>query len=46
MLLSSSPILKTLQYFAVNLAKNIGVLMLFLELWRIGEVDDDLPDGS
>ena len=39
-------VFKTLLYFVVILVKNIGVLMLFLELWRIGEVDDDLHDGS
>ena len=39
-------VFKTLLYFVVILVKNIGVLMLFLELWRIGEDDNDLQDGS
>ena len=39
-------VFKTLLYSADILVKNIGVMMLFLELWRIGEDDDDLHDGS
>ena len=38
-------VFKTLLYSVVILVKNIGVLMLFLELWRIGEDDPDLHDG-
>ena len=30
----------------VIIVKNTGVLMLFLELWRIGEDDNDPHDGS
>ena len=31
---------------AVIFDKNAGVPMLFLELWRIGEDDHDIWDGS
>ena len=36
----------SLLYSVAILVKNIGVFMLFLELWRIGEDDPDLHDGS